>query len=193
MAKEILSEIGKRKSVYLFKNKDIQKEKIDLLIEAARWAPSSFNNQPWNYIFVHKKDKTRKNLEKALSITNSWAKKAPYLIVVFSKKQDDTIYNGIPYYLYDTGLSTMSLTIEAENQGLSTHHMAGWKAEKVRKTLSIPENYDIIVLIALGYSKEKKDKKFFDKLSEGLKEKVLRQRTRKNIKKKFFFERFGKS
>jgi nitroreductase len=188
---KVLSEIKDRKSVYFFKNKEISKEKINLLIEAARWAPSSFNNQPWNYIFVHKKDKTRKNLEKALSLTNSWAKKAPYIVVVFAKKQDDTISNGIPYYLYDTGLSTMSLTIEAENQGLSTHHMAGWKAKKVRKALLIPEDYDIIVLIALGYSREKKGKKFFEKISGRLKEKVLRQRTRKNIKKKFFFEKFG--
>jgi nitroreductase len=188
----LLKEIKNRKSVSFFKDKDVEKEKIQALIEAAKWAPSSFNNQPWNYIFVGKKDKTRKELEKALAITNGWAKKAPYLIVVAADPKDDTTYNGIEYYLYDCGLSVMNLSIEAEYLGLATHQMAGWKGEKVRQAINLPENMNPVVLIALGYEEDPKKIGIFSKLTEKMKQKVIRQRTRKKSEENFFFGEFGK-
>jgi len=76
----ILPEIKNRKSPLVFKEKDVEKEKIEGLIEAARWATSCFNNQSWNYVFVCKKDMSRKDFEDALSFGNGWTKKAPYLL-----------------------------------------------------------------------------------------------------------------
>lgn len=73
--RDLLKEIKDRKSISFFKNKDIEKEKLDAIIEVAKWAPSSFNNQPWKFIFVSKKHKTRKALENSLNTTNGWAKK----------------------------------------------------------------------------------------------------------------------
>lgn len=180
----MLKEIKQRKSEYNFSLKKIEESKIKELIEAARLAPSSFNNQPWNYVFVSKKDKNRKELENALNITNKWAKKAYYLIVVGSNVKKDTVYNDIEYYLYDCGLSVMSLVIQAENLGLKSHQMAGWNKEKVKKAVNF-NNINPIVVIALGYSE--KNSGFFKKLNIKLKEKILRQRKRKPVKKNFFY------
>jgi len=92
---DILDAIKNRKSPVVFKEDDVEKEKLDAIIEAARWAPSCFNKQPWNYIFVGRGDETREALTKTLSITNGWASNAPYLIVVSSAMEDDCQLNGI--------------------------------------------------------------------------------------------------
>ena len=112
---EILPEIRKRRSPLIFEEKEVEKEKIEALIEAARWAPSCFNNQSWNYIFVHRGDPTRRGLEEALSVGNGWAKRAPYLVAVGADPDEDCKTNSLPYYTYNAGLSVMSLAIEAEH------------------------------------------------------------------------------
>jgi nitroreductase len=186
----ILPEISKRKSPLVFdENKEVEKAKLDALIEAARWAPSCFNNQEWNYVFVGRKDSTRKAVEDSLSLGNGWAKKAPYIVLVGAdpKKACDT--NGLPYYAYDSGLSVMTLVIEAEHQGLRVHQMAGWDETKARKAVGFPENFRVIVVFALGY--EADVKKIFDKLEERMKDKLARPRTRKDASENFFFGSFG--
>ncbi len=188
---KLLKEIKKRKSYVTFKDKDVEKEKIDKLIEAARWSPSCFNNQPWYYIFVSKDDELREELEKALSTGNGFAKKAPYLVAVISKKEDDCKTNGIPYYAYDTGMSVMSLALEAEHLGLNMHQMAGYNEDDVKKTLSVPDNYRVIVLFALGYPQE--PEKILDKLTDKIKEKATKSRKRKPKEKNFFFGKWNKS
>jgi nitroreductase len=185
---EVLEVIKSRRSIYNFSEKDIEKTKIVALIEAARLAPSSFNNQPWKYVFVHRKDKNRRALEDALAVTNGWAKKAPYLIVLFSRGKDDTTYNEIPYYLYDCGLSAMSLVLEAEHQGLRAHQMAGWSANKVRDVVGIGEDYTPVVMIAVGY--EEKNPRLLQRFLGALKDGLIRNRKRKSRNKISFFGKF---
>ncbi|MCP8323923.1 MAG: nitroreductase family protein [Candidatus Methylarchaceae archaeon HK02M2] len=187
---KILPEIKRRKSALVFKEEDVEKEKIDAIIEAARWAPSCANNQSWNYVFVHKTDSTRKNLEDALSIGNGWAKKAPYLVAVGADPDKDCKNNDIPYYAYDAGLSVMNLTIEAEHQGLRVHQMAGWKEEKVKKALEYPGKYRVIVVFAIGYESDVKE--IWDRLEEKIKDKLAKPRKRKPLSDNFFFVSFGK-
>ncbi len=187
---KVLKEIVERVSVNNFLDVEVEKEKIDALIEAARLTPSSFNNQPWNYSFVSKGDELRKDLERCLNLTNGWAKKASHLVVVFSKAEDDKPYNGIPYHIYDSGLSVMSLVLEVEHQGLRAHQMAGFDGEKIKEVLGISENYDVVVLIAVGY--EDKDPGFFESLSSDVKEKILSQRKRKDVKDFVWFGQVGK-
>jgi nitroreductase len=182
---DLLKEIRGRKSVRTFLDKDVEREKIDLLIEAARWAPSCFNNQPWKYVFFRKGGKNRKAAEGALKPGNNWAKKAPYLVVVGANPEDDCKTNGVPYYAYDSGLSTMNFTIEAEHLGLRAHHMAGFDGEAMKKAAGFPDNFEVVVVIALGYEAE--SKKLLSKLSEGIKDKVLASRDRKNSSESFFF------
>jgi nitroreductase len=186
---DILPELKNRKSPLVFDEREVEKEKIDALIEAARWAPSCFNNQSWNYVFVHKDDSTRKDLEEALSLGNGWAKRASYLVAVAAKPDEDCEVNGLPYYAYDAGLSVMSMVVEAEHQGLRVHQMAGYDEKRVRKTLGFSEGYRVTVLFALGYEGDIKG--MWDKLEQRVKDKMAQPRTRKPREKNFFFVSFG--
>ena len=186
---DILVELKNRKSPLVFAERDVEKQKIDALVEAARWAPSCFNNQSWNYVFVHKNDSSRKDLEDALSIGNGWAKKPPYLVAVGANPEEDCKNNNLPYYAYNAGLSVMCLTIEAEHQGLRVHQMAGWKESKVKKALGFPESHRVIVLFALGY--EGNVKRVWDKLEQKIKDRLAEPRTRKPANENFFVGVFG--
>jgi nitroreductase len=187
---KLLKEIQQRKSPNIFLDKEIEKEKIDVILEAARLSPSCFNNQPWIYVLVNKKDKTRKELEEALNLANYWAKKASYLIVVGGNPKQDSTIHGTKYYLYDLGLSVMSLVIEAEHQGLKAHQMAGWNKEKVSEAVKLPEEIKPVVVIALGI--EDKNPKTFTKLTAELREKIINQRKRKPINEIAFFGEYKK-
>ena len=186
---DLLPELRRRRSPLFFKKNNIERAKIRTLIEAARWAPSCFNNQAWDYVFVHKTDKTRDNLENALSFGNGWARKAPYLVAVGADPDEDCQINDLPYYAYDAGLSVMSLVVEAEHQGLRVHQMAGWDEEKVKRALGFPERYRVIVLFALGY--EEDPTRVWDQLEEKIKEKISKSRERKQVKQNFFINIFG--
>ena len=99
--------IKNRRSSVLYSDRPLEKEKLELLFEAARWAPSCFNNQSWNYVFVHKNDVTRKDFQDALSLGNGWAKKAPYMVAVGADPENDCKNNDLPYYAYNAGLTSV--------------------------------------------------------------------------------------
>ena len=185
----ILPEIRNRRSPLVFSEEDIEEEKIKAVIEAARWTPSCFNNQSWNYAFVHKTDPARRGLEDALYVGNGWAKRCPYLVAVGANPEDDCKTNNLPYYAYDAGLSVMSLTLEAEHQGLRVHQMAGWKEDKVKEALGFPESYRVLVVFALGYEGDVKS--VWDELEERIKDRLTQPRKRKSTRKNFFFGSFG--
>ncbi|MBN2042299.1 MAG: nitroreductase family protein [Candidatus Aenigmarchaeota archaeon] len=185
---EILPEIKKRKSPLVFDGREVETEKVKAVIEAARWSPSCYNNQPWNFVFVGKNDRNRFALEESLSLGNSWAKKAPYLVAVGADPSKDCDANKIPYYAYDTGLSVMSAAIEAEHHGLRVHQMAGWKEEKVKRAVGFPKGFRLLVVFALGY--EGSVKTLWDKLEQKVKDRLAQPRTRKPAKENFFFGEF---
>lgn len=187
----ILHELKNRRSPLIFDERDFEREKLQLLVEAARWAPSCSNNQSWNYVFVHKKASTRLSLEAALSRGNAWAQKAPYLVVVAADPDQDCKDNGIPYYAYNAGLSVMCLVIEAEHLGLRVHQMAGWDEQKVRQALGYPSNFRVVVVFALGYEADVRS--IWDTLDERMKNKLSRPRDRKPPSENFFSESYGKT
>ena len=187
---EILPEIKKRLSPVIFKKDVVEKEKMDVLIEAARWAPSCMNNQSWNYVFVDKEAPTRSALEEGLSRGNAWAKEAPYLIAVGAIPEEACQVNGIPYYAYDVALSVMSLVIEAEHQGLRVHQMAGWDESTVKKALGFPDGHRVVVVFALGYEEDPKN--VWNELDERTRAKTERARTRKPSTNNFFFDHMEK-
>ncbi|TFG26407.1 hypothetical protein EU527_19755 [Candidatus Thorarchaeota archaeon] len=186
----LLPEIRNRRSVIVFQERDVEQEKVNLLIEAARWAPSCFNKQDWNYVLVSKKDETRESFEGALSFGNGWAKSAPYLVAVSANPGQACKTNNIPYYAYDLGLSVMSLVIEAEHQGLRVHQMAGYNEKRVKEALSLPDTHRVVVVFAMGY--EGDVEKMKDKVTEKIKDTVTQARTRKELQENFFFGRFSK-
>lgn len=187
----ILSELRKRKSPLIFSEKAVEKEKLEALIEAARWAPSCFNNQSWHYVFVSKEDAPRKSFEHALSLGNGWAKKAFYLVAVGADPEKDCKNNDLPYYAYNAGLSVMCLSIEAEHQGLRVHQMAGWQEAKVKQALSFPHTFRVVVVFALGYEGDVKS--VWETLEEKIKDRLAKPRERKETSENFFFGKFGQS
>jgi len=121
------------------------------LFEAARWAPSSYNNQPWRFIYAKR---NTENWDKIYSLmvegNKIWAKNASVLVVVVSRK--DFEYNEKPArtYQFDAGSAWENLALEATSRGLATHAMQGFDYDKAKVDLEVPENFDVMAMIAIG-------------------------------------------
>lgn len=192
----LLPEIKNRRSPLIFEDKPVEQEKQNALLEAARFAPSSYNHQPWRYIVVNQKESLQK-ARKGLVEGNFWAKQAPVLIVALSKPEFDDQVDGKDYYLYDTGQSVMSLALEAQHQGLSTHQMLGFKEAVIKKEFAIPDKWRVIVLIAVGYeadiASDKRGivKKFGMRMFEKIQERIAKPRERKSVEEIASFNTFA--
>ncbi|MBP1932079.1 nitroreductase family protein [Ammoniphilus resinae] len=136
-----------------FSEKEVPEDVLLSLFEAARWAPSAFNHQPWRFIIARTKE-DREIFHPFISEFNlAWCKKAPVLALIISKTSNE---NGpIPSHAFDTGAAWGFLALEAARKGLITHPMTGFDFEKAREILNIPEDYAIDALIAIGYQGEK--------------------------------------
>lgn len=177
--------LATRRSLRAFADRPVEPEKIERMIEAARWSPSSDNRQPWRYVVVEKGAAERPALEEALSRGNAWAKKAPVLIVSGARKEDGSVVESREYYLHDTGLATMSLLYRGVDQGLLVHPMAGWKEAPLKAALSMPEDFRPIAVVAVGYPGRQED------LDEETRRKDERPRVRKEVGEIAFLGRFG--
>jgi nitroreductase len=146
------------------------------LFEAARWAPSSNNEQPWAYIVATKDD--AQNFAKMLGVlvefNASWAKHAPVLALSVAHVNTS---QGKPnrVALHDVGSATAQLTFEANARGLLVHQMAGFDMEKARQTFAIPADWEPVAAIALGYPGDPAS------LPEKLREREVAPRTRKPL------------
>ncbi len=190
-----MDEIKNRKSPLIFLGKHIEERKIYAMLEAARLAPSSYNHQPWRYIVVNDTHLLTK-VQKGLAIGNFWAKTAPVLIIVLSKPTLDDQIDRKEYYLYDTGLSVMSLVIEGMHQGIATHQMIGFDEKAIKKELALSKQWRILTIIAVGYeecdkSKENIIKKFGMQLFDKLRTRLITPRKRKEIKEIAYFNAFN--
>jgi nitroreductase len=128
----------------------ISTEDMTALMEAARWAPSSYNFQPWRFIISRRGDETFQKICEAISGFNQvWAPNASALVaVVVEQKTEGHIYP--PIALFDTGLAVSQLTIEAHHRGFIIHQMIGFDKEKMNKTFNISGQQDCIVILAIG-------------------------------------------
>ena len=169
--------VRQRWSPRAFSEKAVPPEVLRSLFEAARWAPSSSNLQPWAYIVGTKDDK--ENFEKVLStlveFNQGWAKGAPVLAV--SVAQVKNAKDGAPnrWAFHDVGSASAQLTTEASSRGLYVHQMAGLDPEKARKVFQIPEGWEAVAAMAIGYPGAPAT------LPEKLRERELAPRTRKPL------------
>ena len=168
---------SERWSPRAFGEEAVEPDVLASLFEAARWAPSSSNEQPWTYIVATRDD--AENFAKLVSVlvpSNAmWAKNAPVLALAvvelaFSK-------NGTPNRnaQYDVGAASAWLTVEATSRGLFVHQMAGFDTEKSRLVFQIPAGWEPISAIAIGYPGDP------NSLPQPLRERELASRTRKAI------------
>ena len=165
-----------------FSDRMVEKEKTLAILEAARWAPSSFNEQPWSFIIATKDNpKEHERLLNCLMEGNiRWAKYAPLLMVSVAKLYFER--NGKPnrHAFHDVGLAVGNLVIQASYLGLHVHQMAGILVDKIRETYKIPDSHDPVAGIAIGYYGE------LDQLTEDLRKRELAERTRKPLEQFVF-------
>ena len=131
---------------------DIPQEDLMALFEAARWAPSNANSQPWRFLYARRTQPAWPLFRDLLDAGNhKWADKASALIVVVSAETNEA--SGKPLYThsYDTGAAWMSLALEGSHKGLAVHGMDGFDHEKARRDLRIPEGFRVEAMAAVGY------------------------------------------
>lgn len=123
------------------------------LFEAARWAASSFNAQPWHYVVAKREDKTEfKRILHCLTEGNQvWAQYAAVLALGIARL--DFPRNGKPNLaaIHDLGAASAQLTFEATSRGLKVHQMAGIQRDRIRQTYAVPEGFEPVTGIAIGY------------------------------------------
>jgi len=136
----------------------VEPEKLARLFEAARWAPSCFNEQPWRYLIFDGSDPdARRNAEACLTDGNAWAKRASVLLVGVARETFS--HNGKPnrHAIHDLGAASMALVLQATALGLVAHQMGGFNPAMARSFFGIPEGFEPMTMIAVGYPGEQEE------------------------------------
>lgn len=151
----VLPVIHQRWSPRSFADRDVLSSDLKKIFDAARWAPSSYNEQPWRFLVGRRGSETYDKILAALGEFNrKWAVAAPVLIlgvagVRFSHNQQTN-----HYAVHDLGAAAAFITLQAAALGLATHQMAGYDQGAARKSFAIPEDFALGSVIALGYQGE---------------------------------------
>lgn len=173
----ILQLLAERWSPYGFEERPVSESDLRSLFEAARWAASSYNEQPWNYLVATREDS--REFERLLSClvesNQAWAKAVPVLVLGvvslrFAKNGKDN-----RAAVHDLGLAAGNLVVEATARGLSVHQMIGIDPDKAREVCGIPEHFEAWTALAIGYRANP------DTLPEFLKERDIAPRQRKPL------------
>ncbi len=169
--------------------KTVSRAQLAALLEAGRWAPSCNGDEPWRYL-VWDKSRDAQGWQQAfdcLSENNQkWVKNVPLLMLSCAGSMFG--HNGKPnrWTQHDTGMASLSITLQAAALGLAAHQMGGFDAGKARAAFGIPAEYTPMAMIAVGYQAEP------DVLDEETKAKEMRSRARKPLGQCFFEGGWGK-
>jgi nitroreductase len=176
-----------RWSTVCFDDRAIESDKIRSLLEAARWSASCFNEQPWSFIIATKEDSEEYDrlLSCIVEANQKWAKNAPLLMISVAKHNFEK--NGKPnrHAFHDVGLAVANMTIQAQAFGLFVHQMGGFDVEKATQLYAIPEGYEPVAAIAIGYLGN------LENLPEDLQQRELSQRIRKPLESLLFTGKWG--
>ncbi len=170
-----------------FGSQPVAAEQLRQLFEAARWAASSFNEQPWRFVVATREDSA--GFERALGClvekNQVWAKGAPVLVLTFFKKTFSR--NGTPnrVAMHDLGLAIGNLTAQATSLGLCLHQMGGILPTKIRETYAVPDDFEPATAIAIGHPGDPSS------LPDDLRQSELAPRTRNPLATTVFADRFG--
>ena len=149
---DVMQAIKGRRSIRKYKPDPITEEQLNTVLEAARWAPSCFNDQPWNFLVFTADDPGALALAReCLSEGNDWARKAPVLI--FSIARKNFAHNGKPnrFAEHVQGMASVLAALEAVNRGLCFHQMAGFSRARLAESFPAPEGHEVMAAIAVGY------------------------------------------
>lgn len=179
--------LAERWSPYAFQDRPVSDTDLCSLFEAARWAASSYNEQPWSYIIATKEnpDQFQQLLSCLVEANQFWAKNAPVLALgivslKFTRNQEDN-----RAAIHDLGLATGNLVMEATARGICAHQMIGILPDKARDLFAIPEDSEAWTAMAIGYQGDPM------MLPDALKERDLTPRQRKPLKQFVFSGQWG--
>jgi nitroreductase len=153
---DVLDAIKGRRSIRVFQEKDVSAETVEKLIDAARWAPSAGNIQPWEFIIVRKSEIKRKLAEVAFG--QSFIEEAPVVIVVCADENRSSQGYGVRgktlYCIQDTAAAIQNVHLAAYALGLGTCWVGAFREEEARKILKIPQGVRPVAIIPVGYAAE---------------------------------------
>jgi nitroreductase len=179
----MLDAVLHRWSPRAYADREVSSADLKRIFDAARWAASSYNEQPWRFLVGRRGDQAYRNIFDALAPFNqAWAKSAPVLILSVAKRAFS--HNGQPnsHAWHDTGAATATLALQATALGLHAHSMAGFDHDKARELFAIPAEYDPVAVTALGYAGDPAQ------LPEHLRKTEEAPRQRKDVKEIVFSE-----
>ena len=167
----------------------VEREHLIALLEAARWAPSCFGDEPWRYIAWDRNDDAAsfdKAFECLAEPNQAWVKHAPVLLLALA--DSEFTKNGKPnrWGQYDTGAASENLCLQATALELVAHQMGGFDKKKVAEAFDIPERFTPMAMIAIGHPGDPDD------LPEGKKETELAERKRTPLEERFFLHGWEK-
>lgn len=179
--------IAERWSPRAFDSRPVEPDKLRAVFEAARWAPSCFNDQPWRYLLATKEETGHYGkLFSCLSEANQvWVRNAPVIFCSVANESFSRNEKFNRWAQHDLGMANQNLALQATALGLSVHFMGGFSAEKVRDLCGIPENCVPVAMGALGYMGDPKD------LPKDLREREAAERTRNPLEEMIFSSRWG--
>jgi nitroreductase len=180
--------LANRRSPRAFSEARVEPEKLVSLFEAARWSPSSANEQPWRFIVATKEDThTFSALTTSLMEGNRrWAERAPVLVLALAQTTYSKTNRSYRHAWYDLGQSVAYLSVQATALGLAVHQMGGFDGENIRQALSIPEGFDPVIVFAVGYPAQPTI------LPEDLQKREQAPRTRKVLNEFVFTEEWNR-
>jgi nitroreductase len=147
----VLDVIRQRWSARSFSHQPVSQDTLEQLIEAASWAPSSMNDQPWTYVYAHRGTEAFNTMLACLNTGNQpWAANAAVLVISLANKVH---HNGHPnkHHMHDTGAANMLMMIEAVAHGIYGHVMGGFHHDKTLEAFNVTDQQDVVAFIALGY------------------------------------------
>jgi nitroreductase len=163
---DIIAAIKKRKSVRAYLDKEVEEEKLKIIFEAARLAPSASNRQEWRFVVVRDK-KTRQELMKAAK-NQAFVAEAPVVIACCAESDNHTMACGQLCYPIDVAIAIDHMTLMAVELGMGTCWVGAFYEEEVKKILNIPKDIRVVELLAVGYPKDDKivtkDRKAFEEI-----------------------------
>lgn len=178
--------IANRWSPRAFAKRPVSREHLGSLLEAARWAPSCYNEQPWAFLLATSDDSPSfERLAACLLEGNVWAKSAPVLMLSVAKLTFERNGKTNRHAHHDVGLAVANLVLQAQALGLCAHQMAGFDLAAARERLAIPADWEPTAMIALGYRGDENG------LPETLRERERAPRTRKELSSFVFGASWG--
>lgn len=186
---ELIPEIAGRWSPRAFGEQAVETEKLKRVLEAARWAPSSRNEQPWRFIIARKGDEHYQKLFEGLNEFNQkWAWTAPVLGATLSSKHFARNSRPNSHNFHDVGLAMGNLLAQATHEGLHLHQLAGIVHENITENFRVnPNEYDVVTMFVMGYQDESR----LAELDEKYQKSEKAERNRKDLTELVFGKEFG--